>query len=102
MNGYTCKYCGGYFLENTSHYCIGERAERDQWDYTISIPFTGLETNLLLLQSDQKLLNKIIEMLSDYAGETGENEGAVDVLRRILKEHDQIKLQQEFAEGWRG
>lgn len=31
---------------------------------------------------------KLINILADHCGETGENEGAVETLERLLREHD--------------
>lgn len=100
MSGYTCQDCGGYFLDGF-HNCLGKRSDEDQWDYTKSAPFPIMETNLILLHNDQQLLVKLLNMLDAYADERSETESVIDFLERILIEHEQLKLQQEWAEGWK-
>jgi hypothetical protein len=37
--------------------------------------------------SDKKLLNDMIAILQEHVGETGKSEGAVNVLKRLEKDH---------------
>ena len=40
-------------------------------------------------KSDVDTYNKLIKILSNHCGETGENEGAVETLHRLIKEAKQ-------------
>ena len=39
------------------------------------------------LTSAEKLSNELVAILSEHCGETGKSEGAVETLKRILREH---------------
>jgi len=48
--------------------------------------------------TSEETLNCICELLSKYAGEHGENEGAVSCLQRILKELETYRATIPFME----
>lgn len=41
-----------------------------------------------VVRKNEELLEQLISILGNYCGERGENEGAVDTLKRIIKERD--------------
>jgi hypothetical protein len=44
------------------------------------------------LNIDAALGNRLCEILLDFAGETGQNEGAVDTLRRLVEDNKKLRL----------
>lgn len=82
----------------TEVYC-GVGLPTDQGYFGVSMRDAGIEIVLTRPGADQHELawsstsslhyrqsQEIVEMLSHYVGETGESEGAVDVVRRLLAE----------------
>ncbi len=69
---------------------------------TLSIAMTLAEKlkELEIRQDDieklQKQLTELISLLSDHAGETGKNEGAVDVLKRIIEKAEKWDKSQNY------
>lgn len=42
-----------------------------------------------IVQKDLNLLNQLISILQNHCGERGDNEGATETLKRIIKERDE-------------
>jgi hypothetical protein len=49
------------------------------------------------VMADNETCEKLINILMNHCGETGDNEGAVETLERIIKERDEYKMELTIA-----
>lgn len=56
------------------------------------------EHDTQITEGERRLLNELTFLLSDYVGETGESEGAVDVLSRLLEELEGYRANKQSKE----
>lgn len=56
------------------------------------------EHDTQITEGERRLLNELTFLLSDYVGETGESEGAVDVLSRLLEELEGYRAKEQTKE----
>ena len=51
----------------------------------------AMRDDILKLQGDKKLADELCAILSEFAGERGDNESAADTLRRLIRENEILR-----------